>query len=288
MTTPPAHWKTTHANVALPPMVYGTAWKKERTAALVEQALRAGFRGIDTACQPKHYYESGVGDGIAAAIQAGVCARSDLYIQSKFTPLRGQDPANVPYDPNAPLTEQVTQSFAVSLKNLRVEQLDGLVLHSPLATETEFTEVWRALEGIHADGGARQLGISNCYDVNVFKWLWANAQVKPAILQNRFYDKSGYDVELRAFCREHGVTYQSFWTLTANPHILQHKSVVALAQEMGCAPAQILFRWLNQSGAVPLTGTTSPQHMAEDLAFTEFELTAEQMTQIAGVIGIAA
>ena len=96
--------------VAMPRLIYGTAWKKERTAALVELALRQGFRGVDTACQPKHYNEEGVGEGLAAAFSAGL-ARSEIYVQTKFTPFAGQDPNDVPYDPKASLSRQVLQSF---------------------------------------------------------------------------------------------------------------------------------------------------------------------------------
>jgi len=86
--------------VRMPPIIYGTAWKKDTTAALVEQAISLGFRGIDTACQPKHYNEAGVGDGVATCQKLGI-DRSELYLQSKFTPLTGQDPAQVPYDAKA-------------------------------------------------------------------------------------------------------------------------------------------------------------------------------------------
>lgn len=55
--------------VRVPEIIYGTAWKKDRTAALVEQAIRLGFRGLDTACQPKHYHEPGVGAGLAACLK---------------------------------------------------------------------------------------------------------------------------------------------------------------------------------------------------------------------------
>jgi diketogulonate reductase-like aldo/keto reductase len=69
-------------------------------------------------------------------------------------------------------------------------------------------------------GGARQLGISNQYDLADFSRMFAEARVKPAVLQNRFYATSGYDVDLRRFCTENGVVYQSFWTLTANRDVL--------------------------------------------------------------------
>lgn len=83
----------TREGVAMPRMLYGTAWKAERTADLVATALRAGFRGIDTACQPKHYQEKGVGDAIAAVAEAKDVSppvtREGLFLQTKYTPIRG-------------------------------------------------------------------------------------------------------------------------------------------------------------------------------------------------------
>jgi len=69
----------------IPYFLYGTAWKKERTADLVAQALRAGFRGIDTAAQPRHYREDLVGDGIREVLAGGLVRREDLYVRSTFT-----------------------------------------------------------------------------------------------------------------------------------------------------------------------------------------------------------
>ena len=86
-----------------PYLLYGTAWKKDATAGLVHEAIRSGFRFIDTACQPKHYNEPGVGEGIVAAMKELGLSRSDLFIQTKFTSIDGQDPNNIPYDKHAPL-----------------------------------------------------------------------------------------------------------------------------------------------------------------------------------------
>jgi diketogulonate reductase-like aldo/keto reductase len=257
---------------AMPPILYGTAWKAERTADCVIRALRAGFRGIDTACQPKHYHEPGVGEGVAAC---GV-PRAQLYLQTKFTALTGQDPQRLPYDAQAPLAEQVVQSLQVSLRNLRTDYLDCVVLHSPLRAADDTLTVWRALERGVEQGIVRQLGISNCYDEDVLLELCAAARIQPAVLQNRFYADTGYDKELRASCRERGITYQSFWTLTANKPLLQYPPITALSKKYGRTPAQILFRYLTQEGVVPLTGTQSDAHMAEDLAIFEFELTAQE------------
>jgi diketogulonate reductase-like aldo/keto reductase len=262
---------TSSANVRTPRIIYGTAWKKSETARLVEMAIRHGFRGIDTACQPKHYDEPGVGAGIAPSLR-GAMLRSDLYLQSKFTPVSGQDPDSVPYDPNSPLPEQVVQSCAASLRNLQTAYLDCLVLHSPLERPAETLEVWRAMESLVRGGGVRQLGISNCYGLEQLQALHDSAHIKPCVVQNRLYAETRYDRGIRAFCKDRGIIYQSFWTLTANPHVLGDGSVAGLAAKYRRTPPQVLFRYLTQRGVVPLTGTRSEIHMREDLAIFDFEL----------------
>lgn len=257
--------------VVMPRILYGTAWKKERTAALVELALRSGFRGIDTACQPKHYHEPGVGEGLAAVLGPGL-ARADIYLQTKFTAVAGQDTDAIPYDPKASLGEQVRQSFQASLTNLRTDYLDGLVLHSPYPEDADTLEVWRAMEGLCEQGLVRQLGISNCYDLRRLETLCRQARIKPTLVQNRFYAKTKYDRRLRAFCGDNGILYQSFWTLTANPEVLAQPSLVALATRYGRTPAQVFFRYLTQMDVVCLTGTASQEHMSQDLAIFEFRL----------------
>ena len=269
----------THAGVQVPRMIYGTAWKEDRTAALVESALLSGFVGIDTACQPKHYNEPGTGDGIRSAHRGGVDT-ANLFIQTKFTPLPGHDPKRVPYDPDAPLATQVEQSFACSETNLGAGHIDSLVLHSPMDSRSDTLTVWRAMERIHQAGRVRQLGISNCYDIDLFRWLLKTSAVKPAVLQNRFYEKTGYDKELRQICRDQGIAYQSFWTLTANRNLLANDALVKISKGHGKTTAQVLFRWLTQMGACPLTGTTSRQHMHEALDIFDFALDNDECRAI--------
>jgi len=274
---------TSAAGVRIPRILYGTAWKKGDTERLVTTALREGFRGIDTACQPRHYLEAGVGAGIAAALGSGM-QRADLYLQTKFTPVSGQDPVRIPYDPSAPLPQQVAQSFAVSLRNLRTDGLDCLILHSPLPTLQQTLTVWRAMEELVDGGGVRQLGISNCYELERLETLHRAARIKPAVLQNRFYAETGYDRDVRALCATERIIYQSFWTLSANPQILEHPAMTALARRLERTPAQILFRYLVECGAVPLTGTRSQVHMREDLAIFAFELGEEDRHTVGGLL----
>jgi diketogulonate reductase-like aldo/keto reductase len=269
--------------VAMPRLIYGTAWKKERTAALVELSLRSGFRGVDTACQPKHYNEAGVGEGLSAAFGAGL-ARSEIYLQTKFTPFQGQDPDNVPYDSKASLSEQVQQSFQASLRNLHADYLDCLVLHSPYADDGDTLAVWRAMEGLFEQGGVRQLGVSNCYELPRLEALCRNAKIKPAAIQNRFYAKTHYDRDIRAFCRKSGIIYQSFWTLTANPDVLAHPSLVELAAKYRRSPAQLFFRYLTQLDIVCLTGTSSKDHMTQDLAIFDFRLSLAECEALGALL----
>jgi diketogulonate reductase-like aldo/keto reductase len=257
-----------------PPIIYGTAWKKEQTEALVFRAIRAGFRGIDTACQPKHYHEPGVGAALAAF------ERESLYVQTKFTPLSGHDPKRVPYDANASVSEQVAQSFAVSLQNLRTTYLDALILHSPYPRADQTMLAWQAMEALVDAGSVQRIGISNCYELKVLEDLYDASRIKPAIVQNRFYAESDYDVEIRAFCVAHGISYQSFWTLTANRHLLADETVRLLTLKYQRTAAQVLFRYLTQVGITPLTGTKSETHMREDLAIFDFTLSDSEVRAI--------
>jgi diketogulonate reductase-like aldo/keto reductase len=137
----------------------------------------------------------------------------------------------------------------------------------------DMQEVWHAMEASFDSGIVRQLGISNCYELSVLEQLHRWARIKPVVVQNRFYAETNYDVDIRAFCRRHGIIYQSFWTLTANPHLLAHEETVRLAARYHVTPAQVLFRYLTQIDVVPLTGTTSQVHMREDLSIFDFTLT---------------
>jgi diketogulonate reductase-like aldo/keto reductase len=133
-------------------------------------------------------------------------------------------------------------------------------------------------------GLVRQLGISNCYDPLVLEQVCVQARVQPAVLQNRFYAETGYDKELRAACRARRITYQSFWSLTANPQLLSHAVIRALCAKYGRTPAQVLFRYLTHEGIVPLTGTMSLDHMREDLAIFEFALSDRERAEITALL----
>ena len=267
----------------IPNMIYGTAWKKENTTNLVFEALKQGFKGVDTACQPKHYREDLVGLGLLKAYEIGI-KRQDLFIQTKFTPIDGQDQSNMPYLASDEIEIQVEKSFETSKKNLHTDFINAYILHSPVYPGSKLQRVWQKMEEFYDKKEVGALGISNCYDLDVLKYLFNNAKVKPSIVQNRFYVQSGYDKELRAFCKQNNITYESFWSLTANPNILSSEVLQNLALKYEKGVAEIFYRFLNHINITPLNGTTSTKHMIEDLKIGEFELTNDEIEEISKFI----
>jgi diketogulonate reductase-like aldo/keto reductase len=275
-----------NAGVQMPDFLYGTAWKEGRTAALTELALEHGFRAIDTANQRRHYFEAGVGEGIAAARLGGLVTREDLFLQTKFTYTYGQD-HRLPYDPAASVSDQVAQSLASSLEHLDTDRVDSFVLHGPASgggwTEMD-AEAWAAMTRERDRGRTRLLGVSNV-SLRHLEQLAASGAELPRFVQNRCFARLGWDREVRAFCREFGITYQGFSLLTANPEALGHPLIRDLASRTGATPAQIVFRFAHEVRMLPVTGTSSERHMREDLASRELPMTSDEATAIESLVG---
>lgn len=270
----------------VPEFIYGTAWKEERTAGLVEMALRAGFRAIDTANQRKHYNEAGVGEGLAVAYRDGVTLREELFLQTKYTYRPGQD-HRLPYDPAAPLAKQVAQSLESSLEHLGADFVDSFVMHgpaSPYGWTNADAEAWQAMQLEREAGRARALGVSNVSLLHLDQMVRAHGEA-PAFVQNRCFARFGWDRDVRAFCREHKIVYQGFSLLTANVEVLQHPGVRRLAAEMGATIAQVIFAFARANGILPLTGTSDAEHMGQDLASVELKLPADAVKGIEQLAG---
>jgi diketogulonate reductase-like aldo/keto reductase len=271
---------------SIPDFLYGTAWKEDRTAALAELAIRSGFRGIDTANQRRHYFEAGVGQGLAAVYRAGLVTRADLFLQTKFTYQTGQD-HRLPYNPAATLSLQVAQSMTSSLEHLGTDHVDSFVLHGPAShshwTSDDF-ETWQAMIKERDAGRTRFLGVSNISLAQLQQMARAHAE-PPAFVQNRCYAIRGWDREVRAFCRERTIIYQGFSLLTANVEVLRHPLIAGLAVRLNASPAQIVFAFARQVGMLPLTGTSSADHMKQDLESRSLELPPDAVNAIEAIAG---
>lgn len=274
---------TTYNGVQMPEFLYGTAWKKDATAGLVERAVAAGFRGIDTANQLIHYYEVGVGEALLR-IWAGGLRREDVFLQTKFTPMGGQD-HRTPYDRSADLSTQVKQSFESSLAHLHTDHIDSYVLHGPHSrrglTDQDW-EVWEAMEKLYESGKARMIGVSNVTSEQLSA-LCERARTKPMVVQNRCYAVTGWDHAVRSVAKVHQIIYQGFSLLTANMDILMDPAFQGIARRVGATPAQTVFRFSMGVGMLPLTGTSNEAHMKEDLVASRIALTAEDLAKLEAI-----
>jgi len=272
--------------MTLPDFLYGTAWKEERTPSLTELALRMGFRGIDTANQHRHYFEAGVGQGLAAVYRAGVVTRADLFLQTKFTDQRGQD-HRLPYDPKADLSTQVAQSMSSSLEHLDTDYVDSYVLHGPASGHgwtDEDAEVWAAMVKERDAGRTRLLGVSNV-SLRHLQQMLATGAEPPHFVQNRCFARHGWDRDVRSFCTARTIVYQGFSLLTANPEALHHRVIADIAVQKSATPAQVVFRFAQSVGMLPLTGTSDSEHMKLDLASRELALSADELRAIESLAG---
>lgn len=199
--------------------------------------------------------------------------------------MSGQDRSKpLPYDPSAPIREQVLASFETSLRNLRTTYIDSYVLHSPLDTIQHTLEAWRTVVALQDAGKVRRIGVSNTYDYHMLETLAAERKVQ--VVQNRWFQGNQWDKEVCAFCRRNKIMYQcvpliidimerplmiyhttffrrSFWTLSGSPALLQHPSLLALANQCERTPAQVLFRLAQTRGVVPLAGSTNEGRMRD-------------------------
>jgi diketogulonate reductase-like aldo/keto reductase len=272
-------------DVRVPRFLYGTAWKEQETERLAGLALRAGFRGIDTANQRRHYCEAEVGRAVVAAIASGLVARDDVFVQTKFTFRDGQD-HRLPYDPQAPIGVQVEQSFASSLEHLGTNVIDSYVLHGPsrrFGLGAADWDAWQAMEAIHTSGRVRLLGVSNV-TLEQLESLCQKARVRPRFVQNRCYAALGWDHDIRAYCAANGLVYQGFSLLTANRQVLVHPAMGGIAARHGRSVAQVVFRFALDVGMVPLTGTTDAEHMRSDLECFDFGLERIEVEQIESLL----
>jgi len=274
---------TTYNNIVVPSFMYGTAWKKETTARCVEMAVDEGFTAIDTANQLRHYNEALVGEALVTLQKQGV-KRESLFIQTKFTSVDGQG-NTTPYDAKADLTTQVKQSMDSSLQHLHTDCVDSYVLHGPYSRNglgANDWEVWSAIEDLYTQGKTRMIGVSNV-TAEQLRQLCLKARVKPMMVQNRCYAIVGWDREVRDICREHNIIYQGFSLLTANGQYINDRVVQEIAHRLGTGVAPVIFSFAMHVGMLPLTGTTSRDHMRLDLTALDLKLTEEDVRNIESI-----
>src|SRR5262249_7846239 len=128
-------------------------------------------------------------------------------------------------------------------------------------------------------GRARLLGVSNV-TLDQLQRLCEQARIAPRFVQNRCYADRGWDRRVREFCAHNGLVYQAFSLLTANRAVLARPELARIAPHHGRVPSQVVFRFALDAGMIPLTGTTSAEHMRADLEVFDFRLDPEEVERI--------
>lgn len=289
-----------------PPAMGLGLWKIARpdAPALVEEAIRVGYRHIDSACDYGNEVEAG--QGIRAALAKGLCRRDDLWVTSKLW--------NTYHEP-----QHVRPAVERSLRDLGLDHLDLYLVHFPIALqyvpfETRYppawihdpaasktrmepisvplADTWRAMEDLVSAGLVRRIGLCNS-PIALIRDLLAVARIRPAVLQVELHPFLTQEKLLR-FCREASIAVTGFSPLGAPSYVplgmataaesaLEHPVVTGIAAAVGRTPAQVVLRWGMQRGTSVIPKTSRPERLAENLGACEFALSAEQMQAIAAL-----
>jgi len=177
--------------------------------------------------------------------------------------------------------------MASSLEHLGTDHVDSYVLHGPASgygwTDDD-AEVWAAMAQEREAGRTRLLGVSNVSPRHLEQMAATGAEA-PAFVQNRCFARLGWDRAVRSFCMERKIVYQGFSLLTANPEVLRHPLVAGIAARAKATPAQVVFRFAQAVGILPLTGTSDAEHMKQDLASRDLALSADEVRAIESLVG---
>jgi 2,5-diketo-D-gluconate reductase A len=247
-----------HDGVEIPQLGFGVFQvPPEDTQEVVEQALDAGYRHIDTAGAYRN--EKGVG----AAIAASGIAREDLFVTTKlWNSEQG--------------FETTLAAFDASLGRLGFEYVDLYLIHWPVPSEDRFVDTWRAFERIHGEARARTIGVSN-FRVEDLERLEAETEVRPTVNQIELHPRL-QQAELRAWHADHGIVTEA-WSPLAQGELLDDETIVAIAERHGKTPAQAILRWHLQLGNVVIPKSVTPERIRENLELFDFELSDAEMAE---------
>ncbi|MEI2809849.1 MAG: aldo/keto reductase [Nocardioides sp.] len=231
----------------------------EQTQQVVEQALVAGYRHLDTAAS------YGNEEAVGAAIKASGVPREELFVTTKLwiQARPGEDVAKAAFD--------------TSLTKLGLDYLDLYLIHQPLG---DYYSAWRAMTDLYREGVVKAIGVSNFHSDRLVDLIERN-EVTPAVNQvetHPFHARFA-DQELMG---ERGVQIESWGPFAEGKNdLFTNQMLAAIGHAHGKSVAQVVLRWLTQRQVVMIPKSVRPARMAENLDIFDFELSDEQMAQIA-------
>ena len=280
------------------PLVFGF-WKvpKEVCASVCYQAIKAGYRRLDCACDYGNEIE--VGQGIVNAINDGICTREELFITSKLW--------NTYHKP-----EHVPMACKRSLADLQLSYIDEYLIHFPISMEfvpfeakypPEWTNLdgkmvlvpndmcatWKAMEGLVSDKMVKTIGVCN-FTVQLLRQVLSTCTIRPSTLQIEVHAQNSQQKLVR-FAHENNINVTSFSTFGSPSYVelsmasetdslFSDPTIVEIAKAKKKTPAQVLIRWALQRKIFPLTKTVKGERMIENRDVFDFSLTAEDMKSI--------
>ena len=283
------------------PLVFGF-WKvpREKCASVCYQAIKEGYRRLDSACD--YGNEKEVGEGIANAINDGLCTRDELFVTSKLW--------NTYHKP-----EHVSLACDRTLTDLQLSYLDEYLIHFPISMEfvpfdkkypPEWTNLdgkmvvvnndmcatWKAMEDLVSDDKVKTIGVCN-FCIQLLRQILSTCRIRPSTLQVEIHPQNSQQKLVR-FAHENDMKVTSFSTFgslsyvelsmsTESDSLLTNPSIVKIAEDKKKTPAQVLIRWALQRNIYPLTKTKNEDRMKENRDVFDFSLTDDDMDVINGL-----
>jgi 2,5-diketo-D-gluconate reductase A len=250
---------TLHDGVEIPRLGFGVFQvPPEETQSVVQLALDAGYRHIDTAAAYRN--ERGVG----AAIAASILPREDVFVTTKlWNSQQGFD--------------ATLAAFEASLGRLDLDYVDLYLIHWPVPSEDRYVDTWRAFERIKEEGRARTIGVSN-FRIEDLERLETETDTRPTVNQVELHPRF-QQAELRAWQAEHGIATEA-WSPLAQGDLLDDETIVGIADRHGKTPAQAILRWHLQLGNIVIPKSVTPERIRENIELFDFELSSEDMAAI--------
>jgi 2,5-diketo-D-gluconate reductase A len=234
----------------------------DQARAVVGEALRVGYRSIDTATM--YGNEPGVGRAVA---DSGL-PREQVFVTTKL-------------NNDAHGYENVLRAFERSRSALGLDYVDLYLIHWPLPSQDRYVETWQAFVKIQQDGGARSIGVSNFHPAQLDR-LQAETGVLPVLNQVELHPYLTQR-DLRAYHGAHGIVTEAWSPLARGGALLRDRTIAALADKYAKTPAQIVLRWHLEQGIVAIPKSGRPERIRENFDVFDIDLDAEDVEAISAL-----
>lgn len=246
----------------IPTVGFGT-WKVSdaEAPAVVEAALAAGYRSIDTAAI--YANEAGVG----TAIKNSSLDRSEIFLTTKvWNSEQGYD--------------STLRAMESSLKKLKTDYVDLYLIHWPMPAQDKYVSTWKALNRLRTEGIARSIGVCN-FNIDHLERLIGETGVIPVLNQIELHPYF-QQKELRDFHVKHNIATEA-WSPLARGKLFENKIIVDLAKKHNKTPSQIVLRWHFENGIIAIPKSGQTKRILENIDIFDFNLEASDLALISTI-----